>query len=254
MSISRSRSACQVPYRSSQSVTAESERPPPSSGTQVQYNRERTFPLLAVSIGRLTDRGLPWWLRRYMVCLQCGRSGFNPWVGRIPGRGQWLPTPVFLPGELHGQRSLAGYSLWSHRESDTTEQLTLFHFSRLIYVHLGNLGLLIYLWPKPAAKLALTQGKPRNTFMPKHFPLLCHLCRQQSWGRKYTGTDNLSEQFLYSLQSRSLLTGLEKQLSHGGKEGFLSCYLCWRYKLQIIKLTLVNVQFDEFNHHLCIKL
>ena len=130
---------------------------------------------------------------------------------------------------------LAWRTLWTEEsgglqsvesQSDTTEQLTLFHFSRLIYVHLGNLGLLIYLWPKPAVKLVLTQGKPRNTFMPKHFPLPCHLCRQPSWGRKYTGTDNLSEQFLYSLQSRSLLTGLEKQLSHGGKEGFLSCYLC----------------------------
>ena len=35
-----------------------------------------------------------------------------------------LPTPVFLPGEFHGQRSLAGCNLWVHKESDTTEQLT----------------------------------------------------------------------------------------------------------------------------------
>ena len=40
-------------------------------------------------------------------------------------RREWLPTPVFLPGESHGQRSLAGYSPWGHKESDTTEQLTL---------------------------------------------------------------------------------------------------------------------------------
>ena len=38
---------------------------------------------------------------------------------------EWLLTPVFLPGEFHGQRSLVGYSLWCHKESDTTEQLTL---------------------------------------------------------------------------------------------------------------------------------
>ena len=38
------------------------------------------------------------------------RPGFNPWVGKIPWRGEWLPTPVFLPGEFHGQRSLMGYS------------------------------------------------------------------------------------------------------------------------------------------------
>ena len=39
-----------------------------------------------------------------------------------------MNTPVFLPGEFHGQRSLVGYSLWSHNESDSTEQLT--HMSR----------------------------------------------------------------------------------------------------------------------------
>ena len=59
------------------------------------------------------------------VCyhLQCGRLGFDPWVGKIPWKGKWQPTPVFLPGESHGQRSLAGYSLWDHKESDTTERL-----------------------------------------------------------------------------------------------------------------------------------
>ena len=38
------------------------------------------------------------------------RHGFNPWVGKIPWRRKWQPTPVFLPGESHGQRSLVGYS------------------------------------------------------------------------------------------------------------------------------------------------
>jgi len=37
-------------------------------------------------------------------------NGFNPWVRKIPWRMAWQPTPVFLPGESHGQRSLAGYS------------------------------------------------------------------------------------------------------------------------------------------------
>ena len=45
----------------------------------------------------------------------------NPWVGKIPWRRAWLPTPVFLPGESHGLRSLAGYSLWGHKELDMTE-------------------------------------------------------------------------------------------------------------------------------------
>jgi len=43
------------------------------------------------------------------------------WVGKIPWRRAWQPTPVFLPGESHEQRSLAGYSPQGHKESDTTE-------------------------------------------------------------------------------------------------------------------------------------
>ena len=46
------------------------------------------------------------------------------WVRKIPWRREWLPTPVFLPKESHGQGSLVGYSSWSHKEMDTTEQLT----------------------------------------------------------------------------------------------------------------------------------
>ena len=51
------------------------------------------------------------------------RPGFNPWVGKIHWRREWQPSPVFLPEESHGQRSLAGYSPWGHKESDTTKWL-----------------------------------------------------------------------------------------------------------------------------------
>ena len=47
-------------------------------------------------------------------------TGLIPGSGR-PWRRAWQPTPVFLPGESHGQRSLAGYCLWDHKELDTTE-------------------------------------------------------------------------------------------------------------------------------------
>jgi len=50
------------------------------------------------------------------------RRGFDPWLGKIPRRREWLCTVVFLPGEFHGQRRLTGP--WGHKESDTTEQLT----------------------------------------------------------------------------------------------------------------------------------
>ena len=52
------------------------------------------------------------------------RLRFSSWVGKIPWRRAWQPTPVLLPGEFHGQRSLAGYSPWGCKEVDITEQLS----------------------------------------------------------------------------------------------------------------------------------
>ena len=46
------------------------------------------------------------------ICLQCRRHGFEPWIGKVPWRREQLPTPVSLPGEFHGQRSLVGYCPW----------------------------------------------------------------------------------------------------------------------------------------------
>ena len=59
--------------------------------------------------------GLPRWLSAKESACQCRRHGFDPWVGRIPWRRKCQPTPVFLPGKSHGQRSLAGYSPWDCR-------------------------------------------------------------------------------------------------------------------------------------------
>ena len=56
---------------------------------------------------------------------QCRRPRFDPWVGKIPWRRKWQPTPVSLPGESHGQRSLVGCSPWGRKESGTTRRLTL---------------------------------------------------------------------------------------------------------------------------------
>ena len=53
---------------------------------------------------------------------------FDLWVGKTPWRREWQPTPVFSPGEFHGQLNLAGYSPWGHKESDITERLTRFTF------------------------------------------------------------------------------------------------------------------------------
>ena len=59
---------------------------------------------------------------------QCRRHkswGFHLWIWKIPWRRKWKLTPVFFPGEFHGQRSLVGYSPWGLKESDTTERLHL---------------------------------------------------------------------------------------------------------------------------------
>ena len=52
------------------------------------------------------------------------RCRFNPWVGKIPWRRAWQPTPVFLPGESHGQRSLARYSPWVAKSQTRLKQLS----------------------------------------------------------------------------------------------------------------------------------
>ena len=54
--------------------------------------------------------------------------GFDPWVEKSPWKREWQPTPVFLPEEFHGQRSLASLAgAWGYKEEDITEQLTHTH-------------------------------------------------------------------------------------------------------------------------------
>ena len=52
---------------------------------------------------------------------RCRWHGFDPWVGKIPWSRKWQPMPLFLPGKFHGQRRLAGCSLWCCKELDITE-------------------------------------------------------------------------------------------------------------------------------------
>ena len=79
--------------------------------------------LLSPSLNAL---GLLWWLsgkESTCQCKRCKSYRFDPWVRKIPWRRKWQPTPVFLPRKSHGQRSLAGYSPWGSKESDTTKWL-----------------------------------------------------------------------------------------------------------------------------------
>ena len=72
-------------------------------------------------------RGFPGGSDGKSVCLQCGRSGFDSWVGKIPWRRKWQSTPALSPGKSHGRRSLIGYSPWGRKELDMTERL---HFHK----------------------------------------------------------------------------------------------------------------------------
>ena len=60
-------------------------------------------------------------------------NGSNPWLGQVdPLEKEWQPSPVFLPGESHGQRSLVGYRTRGCKESDTTEVAEHAHMQNLL--------------------------------------------------------------------------------------------------------------------------
>ena len=59
----------------------------------------------------------PLWLRGEEFSCQRRRRMFNPWIGKIPWRRKWQPTPAFLSGDFHGCRSQAGCSSWSHKRA-----------------------------------------------------------------------------------------------------------------------------------------
>ena len=65
---------------------------------------------------------LPWWLRQQRTCLSMLEAQVQSLSQEDPWRRELQPTPVFLHGKSHGQRSLAGYSPWDHKEFDVTEQ------------------------------------------------------------------------------------------------------------------------------------
>ena len=82
--------------------------------------------ILERSGGSQVNFRFPRWLSGKESACQCRRQGFDPWVRKVPWRRKRQPTSVFLPGESHGQRSLAGYSPWGHQrvrhDSETKRQ------------------------------------------------------------------------------------------------------------------------------------
>ena len=78
--------------------------------------------------GDIINLGIPGHTSGKESAYQCRRHRrspcIDPWVGKIPWRRKWQPIPVFLPGKIHGQKSLMGYSPWGHKDLDMTEYIT----------------------------------------------------------------------------------------------------------------------------------
>ena len=93
------------------------------------------------------------------ISLQGWGPGFHPWFKKIPWRRELQLTPVFLPGEFHGQRSLAGYSSWGHKESDMIERLTLWevvkwrqtYLTTMFFFHVNFLKIISWNSPRNVA-------------------------------------------------------------------------------------------------------
>ena len=94
---------------------------------RIYFGRLIFILLIFVSPYANITEGLPRWYSGKELPASTGdarRRRFNPWVGQILWRRKWQPTPVFLPGKFHGQRSLMGCSPWGCKELDTIEQLS----------------------------------------------------------------------------------------------------------------------------------
>ena len=71
----------------------------------------------------MTKYGLPQWISSKEFTCNTGDAGWTPgWEDLL--EKAWQPSPIFLPGEFHGQSSPAGYSLWGRKASETTERLS----------------------------------------------------------------------------------------------------------------------------------
>ena len=87
-------------------------------------------------------------------------------MGKIPCRKKWQPTPVFLPGESHGQRSLEGYSPWCCKELDMTDRLMLSFILKFI----GKKGQFLHIYLHILSPTSILPRKrkwqPTPVFLP----------------------------------------------------------------------------------------
>ena len=132
-----------------------------------------------------------WWRSGKESTWQC--RGCKRQVWKISWRRKWQPTPVFLPGEFYGQRSLADCSPWGRKELDTTEQL-----STHIHTHIQPLRLAPQPWERSLTSLNLS-------FLVSGLKIIAHL----SHVTIYYGMDEYASQF--SVCSRSSAKGFRSK-------------------------------------------
>ena len=98
---------------------------PPPRGTGTEFGPEEGIDMyIILCIKYITNKNLASQVALVIKNLPTGAGDlrdFDPWMGKNPWRRAWQPTPIFLSGESHGQRSLVGYSPRGRTESDTTE-------------------------------------------------------------------------------------------------------------------------------------
>ena len=114
-----------------------------------------------------------------LIFLIVRRPKLDPWVGKIPWRREWLPTPVLLPRKSHGQRSLVGCSPRGHQESDMTEWLNTL-----------NNALWRLCWWLSWYRICLQCGRPRFNLRVRKIPregnsnLFQYACLENSMDRE----------------------------------------------------------------------
>ena len=144
--------------------------------------------------------GLPLWLSWWRICLQCGRPGFDPWVGKIPWRREQLPTPVFGPWEHHGL-----YSPWGRKEST----FTFLPLKKIVFLDLSRKSNFHGLFSTPAIEALIPSEihlKSTDLLRKWSFVLLYfqfHISDSQKvWEKSHKADISESLEFWYSILGR----------------------------------------------------
>ena len=177
-------------------------------------------------------RGLPWWLRCQRICLQGRRSRFRHWVRKIPWGKAWQPTPVFLLGEFHRQKSSAGYSPWVLEESFTS------------HTEEGRGGRREMIGEKEETKLDISSKPSRGHADPWLLPQAAPCYCLASWSPPFQWVNSI---LVYAGEEKSPfrsilevvifnfvpLMGVFNISCHQGLELFLEIYQICTYELKI---------------------